>query len=92
MRALCVDYNNYTPKKYQNNVTKLVFGWIGGNHNYKLLDSIIPILDTLSYSYDFKLVVIGGDVYKKDVNFEIEFFPWSLDTEIENLYKSFSFY
>jgi glycosyltransferase involved in cell wall biosynthesis len=83
----CVDYNNYTPKKYQNNVTKLVFGWIGGNHNYKLLDSIIPILDTLSYSYDFKLVVIGGDVYKKDVNFEIEFFPWSLDTEIENLYK-----
>jgi glycosyltransferase involved in cell wall biosynthesis len=80
----CVDYTNFPEKKY-NTKKPFVFGWIGGNHNYFLLDNLLPLFDELSRTYSFKLLVIGGDEYRKNVNFEIEFRKWSLETEINNL-------
>jgi glycosyltransferase involved in cell wall biosynthesis len=81
----CVDYNKYPIKDYSINKTNLTFGWIGGDHNYFLLDQIIPILDKLSAKYNFNLLVIGGENYKRECSFKIYFKKWSLDTEIENL-------
>ncbi|GAB4280942.1 MAG: hypothetical protein Kow0068_05340 [Marinilabiliales bacterium] len=83
----CVDYDVYPPKKYPDNLENIYFGWIGGNHNYHLLDRLIPLLDELSHHYNFNLIVIGGEIYKRDVNFNIEFIPWSLKTEVQNIYK-----
>ncbi|WP_107039461.1 glycosyltransferase family 4 protein [Brumimicrobium mesophilum] len=83
----CVDYNNYTAKQYPSEIKKLAFGWIGGDHNYFLLDTLLPTLNKLSKTYNFKLIVIGGEKYSRDTDFEIEFIQWSLETEIENLYK-----
>lgn len=80
----CVDYNNFPQKKYTEK-KRLIFGWIGGTHNYFLLDNLMPIFVKLSKEYSFKLLVIGGEEYKKNVNFEIEFRKWSLETEIRNL-------
>ena len=56
----CVDYDKYAPKNYETLNKKLCFGWIGGNHNYPLLDTIIPVLNKLADDYEFKLIVIGG--------------------------------
>lgn len=81
----CVDYDRYTQKKYPQNLEKLTLGWIGGNHNYPQLDMIIPILNEVAQNYDFKLLVIGGDKYERDLDFQFEFFPWSLDKEVELL-------
>lgn len=83
----CVDYDKYPPKKYPHNIEKITFGWIGGDHNYPLLDTLLPILNELVSKYSFKLLVIGGTEYKRDVRFEIEFVKWSMDTEVENLYR-----
>ena len=83
----CVDYDKYAPKNYDNLSRKLSFGWIGGDHNYPLLDSLIPVLNKLANDFEFKLIVIGGQKYKREVNFEIEFLNWSLETEVECLYK-----
>lgn len=83
----CVDYDKYLSKEYPEKVKKYVFGWIGGDHNYSQLDLILPILDKLSTSYSFKLLVIGGTDYKRKVNFEIEFRPWTLKSEINDLYS-----
>jgi glycosyltransferase involved in cell wall biosynthesis len=83
----CVDYEKYPQKSYALADEKIAFGWIGGGHNYFLLDELLPALNKLSANLDFKLIVIGGNKYERDVNFEIEFIPWSLDTEVENLYK-----
>jgi len=83
----CVDYDKYEAKKYSAEIKHICFGWIGGNHNYFLLDLLIPILNRLFEKYNFKLLVIGGKKYEANVNFEIEFIPWSLDTEVESLYK-----
>ena len=80
----CVDYNNFPQKTYTNKKT-LIFGWIGGTHNYFLLDNLLPIFDKLSKMHSFKLLVIGGEEYKKKLNFEIEFRNWTLETEISNL-------
>lgn len=83
----CVDYNQHAPKVYIMPVEKLTFGWIGGNHNYHLLEMLLPILNELSKEYSFKLNVIGGKPFTGEMNFEYEFFPWSLDTEVEDLLK-----
>ncbi|HPX76652.1 MAG TPA: hypothetical protein PLW77_08720, partial [Bacteroidales bacterium] len=61
------------------------FGWIGGDHNYHLLQDIIPVLNNLSKDYKFKLLVIGGKKFEAKTNFEIDFRKWSLKTEIEDL-------
>ncbi|MBN2777433.1 MAG: glycosyltransferase family 4 protein [Bacteroidales bacterium] len=83
----CVDYNHLPPKNYTTLPDKPVFGWIGGNHNYFLLDTILPILNNLAKEYDFKLLVIGGENYIRETDFTVEFVPWSLKTEIEDLLK-----
>ena len=41
----------------------IVFGWIGGNHNYYLIDSLIPVFDRmakLSRSLNVRLVKAKG--------------------------------
>lgn len=83
----CVDYDKYPPKQYPDKIEKITFGWIGGDHNYPLLDILIPILNNLAEKYTFKLLVIGGREYKPDANFEVEFIKWTLESEIESLYK-----
>lgn len=82
----CVDYNNYNSKKYE---TKDFFtlGWIGGNQNYFLLDSLLPQLQKLKKRYDFELLVIGGNKYMRDVSFPIRFLKWNLNTEVNNILK-----
>jgi glycosyltransferase involved in cell wall biosynthesis len=82
----CVDYlkfekKNYIPKQ------KLTLGWIGGNQNYFLLDSLIPVLDKLFLKYDFDLLVIGGNKYNKQCSFHVAFKKWELRSEINSLYN-----
>jgi glycosyltransferase involved in cell wall biosynthesis len=81
----CVDYDNYPAKEYPEKIEKLTFGWIGGDHNYLQLDTILPILNKLSVKEKFKLLVIGGTPYERDVNFELEFRKWSLETEVHDI-------
>ncbi len=83
----CVDYNNYESKKYAITNNQPVLGWIGGDHNYYLIDTIIPILNKLAETFTFKLLVIGGEEYRADTIFEIENIQWSLKSEVENLNK-----
>lgn len=83
----CVDYDKYPPKQYPVTIEKITFGWIGGDHNYPLLDTLLPVLNQLAQKYQFKLLVIGGTEYKRDSSFEIEFAPWSMETEVENIYR-----
>jgi glycosyltransferase involved in cell wall biosynthesis len=83
----CVDYNKYPPKQYPEVIDRIVFGWIGADNNYPLLDMLLPVFNRLAASYNFKLLVIAGTEYKRDTLFEIEFMPWSLKTEVENLYQ-----
>src|SRR5690606_16168978 len=83
----CVDYDKYPPKVYPNQIEQIVFGWIGGDHNYPQLQRIIPVLNNLKNTFNFKLIVIGGTRFKSRAEFEVEFIPWSLETEVENLYK-----
>jgi len=83
----CVDYDHYPPKQYPLKLDKITFGWIGGDHNYYLLDTLLPIFNHLSKDFDFELNVIGGEPYVRDTNFQLNFIPWSLETEVEELLK-----
>lgn len=81
----CVDYDKYPPKIYDNNKETISLGWIGGDHNYPLLQSIIPLLNELSTNYKFNLIVIGGKPFQAATNFELIPKKWSLETEVEDL-------
>lgn len=83
----CVDYDKYPRKKYPQQIKEITFGWIGGDHNYPQLRQVIPFLNKLSKSHDCKLIVIGGSDFESEAEFKVEFIPWSLSTEVENLYK-----
>ncbi len=83
----CVNYDQYMPKQYNLPLNMPVLGWIGGDYNYHQLDELFPVLNHLSLSHTFKLLVIGGNQYIREANFPIEFIPWSLETEVDSLYK-----
>lgn len=84
----CVDYDKYPAKVYDfEDDHVFTLGWIGGDHNYPLLQNIIPILNELAQSHHFQLLVIGGKPFRTDAQFKIINKQWSLDTEVENLYK-----
>lgn len=82
----CVDYQKYYYKKYANN-EKIALGWIGGNSNLTLLKTLFPVLNAVSKKYPIKLIVISGKEVTDPVDFEIENIPWSLNTEIDEMYK-----
>lgn len=82
----CIDYEKYSKKTYNNSNPSIVFGWIGGNQNLFLLNSIIEPLNRLNRIYNFSLMVISGQLYEnKDAHFKITNRQWSLETEIEDL-------
>jgi glycosyltransferase involved in cell wall biosynthesis len=83
----CVDYDKYSVKNYPTKHEKFVLGWIGGSHNYKQLDLILPLLNKLADKYSFELLVIGGKEYVRDTNFELKFIPWSLVHEVSDMFK-----
>jgi len=84
----CVDYEKHSPKVYDLNKQKITFGWVGGNHNLFLLDTIIPALNKISKSYDIELLVIAGKDYKNaKAEFTIVDERWNIETEIESIKK-----
>jgi len=80
----CVDYDKYTPKKYGNQKV-FVLGWIGGPHNYYLLQNLVPVLNELSTKFDFELHVIADGRFEAEVNFPVINKYWSLKSEVTNL-------
>lgn len=80
----CVDYDQEPAKKYttSDNNNKIVFGWIGGNHNLKLLDIVVDPLNQIAKKHQIKLVVVAGRDYSNPkASFTIENRRWSLASE-----------
>lgn len=82
----CVDYDQYPAKKYSDK-EEIVFGWIGGNGNLNLLEKIMGALDEVAKSHKIRLLIISGKTLETKVTFPVDFRPWSLDTEIEDMYR-----
>jgi glycosyltransferase involved in cell wall biosynthesis len=81
----CVDYNKLSPRQYKNNGESIIFGWIGGNQNLSLIESLIPVLNRISKKNIIKLLIISGRSINVSTDFEIIFKKWSMDSQIENL-------
>jgi glycosyltransferase involved in cell wall biosynthesis len=83
----CVDYANHPPKVYDLHADTVSFGWIGSAANHYLLDMIMPVLSMVAKKRKIRFVVITSDGYSQNADFEVKHVPWSLDTEIESLYR-----
>jgi glycosyltransferase involved in cell wall biosynthesis len=82
----CVDYDRHPAKKYAKK-EEIVFGWIGGINNLYLLENILDALEEVSKSYKIRLLIISGQPLNKQTSFPIDFRPWGLNTEIEDMYR-----
>ncbi|MCG6188439.1 glycosyltransferase family 4 protein [Maribellus maritimus] len=79
-----IDIGKYPPvyKKEQNK--PLIICWIGTPSNIKYLKALIPVFKKLRDSkIEFKLRIIGGELYEPDLN--IENIEWREKTEHLNL-------
>lgn len=83
----CVDYLKHEAKKYDNQKTKISFGWIGGNQNLKVLQNILQVLQEISKKHEIELIIISGEKVVYDTTYKIENYYWSLQTEIDLLMK-----
>lgn len=80
----CVDYDGHPAKKYEEK-EEIVFGWIGGINNLYLLEEVIDAMEEVSRLYKIRLLVISGKPLNKHPSFPVDFRPWSLNTEIEDM-------
>lgn len=83
----CVDYDQYSAKNYSSGNDKITFGWIGGEHNYHLIRSILPVLEKQNKETGLELVIIGGQAFDYTEDLSVRFIQWTLETEIEDLYQ-----
>lgn len=83
----CVDYEKHSPKVYDQESDCVNFGWIGSPGNHYLLDIVMPVLSRLAKKCKIRFVVITSNGYAPNTDFEVVRVPWSLETEIESLYR-----
>ncbi|MFY9607539.1 MAG: glycosyltransferase family 4 protein [Blastocatellia bacterium] len=81
-----VDYDQYPAKVYDPESEYINFGWIGSAANHYVLDIVTPVLCQVSKRHKVRFVLITSD-YDLDADFEVIHVPWSLETEIESLYR-----
>jgi glycosyltransferase involved in cell wall biosynthesis len=81
----CVDYEKHSLKVYGVRSECINFGWVGSNATIAYLDIIIPALSEIARRHKIRLIVVSGQDYKADVDFEIVNIRWSLENEVEHL-------
>lgn len=83
---MCVDYKRENNKVYAVKKSPIIIGWYGAPIKMKPLEMIVPALNNLVGKYDFKLCVICSVPFENaEAKFPIEFRPWSIETEEDNL-------
>jgi glycosyltransferase involved in cell wall biosynthesis len=81
----CVDYEKHSSKVYGVRNECVNFGWVGSNATIAYLDIIMPALSEIARRRKIRLIVVSGQDYKADVDFEIVNIRWSLKNEVEHL-------
>jgi glycosyltransferase involved in cell wall biosynthesis len=81
----CVDYEKHSSKVQEGSRECVNFGWIGSNATIGYLDIVIPALREIAKRRKIRLIVVSGQDFKADVDFEIINICWSLKNEIEDL-------
>lgn len=79
-----VDTDKFSPLEKKGN-KKPTIGWIGTHSTYPLLETLFPVLQDLSRSYDFTLKIVGAGKSKIELDgVEVKNLTWKLDREIED--------
>jgi len=71
-------------KNQAENLHKIVIGWTGTHSTLKYIPEILPILDSISKTISFQLMIISNQPPDFQRNY-IKFKKWNKDTEIEDL-------
>ncbi len=81
---MTVDVNRYAPRKTESKNVKPVIAWVGTRTNQPMIELAVPALRALKTQRDFSFRIIADDEMQFE-GLEVDFIPWSYDTEIENL-------
>ena len=83
----CVDYERYAAKIYDAESEFVNFGWVGSAGNHYLLEIIKPVLSQVARKHKIRFILITNAGYEMNADFDVVHVPWSLETEIESLYR-----
>lgn len=83
----CVDYENHAAKVYGRESDYINFGWVGSPANHYLLDIVTPVLSQIARNHKIRFILITSDGDQPNADLEVIRVPWSLETEIESLYR-----
>lgn len=80
-----VDINRYHTKQYSlNESDSLIVGWIGTFSTFKYVKNILPLLENVADKYPLQLRIIGVEE-KLETSLNINFIPWTENSEAENI-------
>ena len=82
----CIDTEKYHPRPTPFSAAELVVGWTGSHSTIKYLDQIVPVIDEVQKTFDFKFTIIADKKPLLTLK-KWQFIPWNIDTEIEDLMK-----
>jgi glycosyltransferase involved in cell wall biosynthesis len=78
-----VDGRVFRPRTSQSNDPTTV-GWIGTHSTYPFFQRLIPILEQLACSHDFRVLVVGAGGETKIRGVDVESRPWALERDAED--------
>ena len=84
-----VDTDYFKPGQRESNDTPPVLGWVGTHSTYPYLESIVPVLEELARSYNFRLKIVGSGKEELSIaGIAFENLNWSLAREVQD-FQSF---
>jgi glycosyltransferase involved in cell wall biosynthesis len=84
-----IDMEFYTEKVFDVSRKEMIIGWSGSDRSYETtFPSVIPALEKLAKQQNIKVLIIKNtDPELKIPNVDVEFIPWSKETEVESVKK-----
>ena len=65
---------------------RITIGWMGSRSTAPYLETIFPVIRRLAATHDIRLLVVGAPEEKPaDLDFPVEFRPWTEESEIADL-------
>lgn len=82
----CIDTEKYQPRSTPRHPSELTVGWTGSHSTLKYIDKIIPAINKLQETVDFKFIVIADKSPLLTLK-NWQFVPWNIDSETEDLLR-----
>nr|WKN36527.1 glycosyltransferase family 4 protein [Tunicatimonas sp. TK19036] len=81
-----IDTNHHHNTLVDQSASPVTIGWTGSHSTLKYLDTVVPVLQRLSQSHNFRFIVIANRPLEWNLP-NLDFIQWKQDSEINDLMR-----